>query len=167
MKMNRDDRDRMNADVLKEVTGNSSDSRFPLNQAVTVLKQKNRDQSAEFIASKDAMLSGLLDLFEATSISSTVAIKLLGGVSSDNSGIRDLLVDLWTRAEAGRSLIFDAQNVFEGEEKRDRIADICETARVLAPEAIAVAMQLSVPVEQYIEFAEGVLALTKGTPAVT
>jgi hypothetical protein len=85
-----------------------------------------------------------------------------GGVSSDNSGIRELLVDLWSRAEAARSLIFDVQDVFEGEDKRVRLADICETARVLAPEAIAVAMQLSVPVEEYIEFAEGILARTKG-----
>jgi hypothetical protein len=160
MKMNREERDRLNAEVIRELAANSAGSRFPLNQAVSALKLRSKDQS--LIAGDDAMSSGLLDLFEATSISATAAINAHGGVSSDNSGIRELLVDLWSRAEAARSLIFDVQDVFEGEDKRVRLADICETARVLAPEAIAVAMQLSVPVEEYIEFAEGILARTKG-----
>ena len=156
MKLNRDERDRLNAEVLRELAANSAGSRFPLNQSVSALKLKSKVQSAT--VGDDAMIRGLLELFEVTSISATAAIKVLEGGASDNSGIRDLLVDLWSRAEAGRGLIFDVQSVFEGEDKRVRLADICETARVLAPEAIAVAMQLSVPVEEYVEFAEGVLA---------
>ena len=163
MKMDREERDRLNAEVLGEVTAMPSYSRFPLNQSVSALKIKNKDRSAmEEDRGADAMLRGLLDLFEVTSISAIAAIRMLGAAPSDNSGTRDLLVDLWSRAEAGRSLIFDVQNVYEGEERRGRLADICETARVLAPEAIAVAMQLSVPVEQYVEFVEGILARTKG-----
>jgi|GEM_PF-3269867 len=163
MKMNREERDRLNTEVLGEVTATSLGSRFPLNQSVSALKIKNKDQPVTAGEESNAMLHGLLDLFEVTSISATAAIRMIGAAPSDNSGTRDLLVDLWSRAEAGRSLIFDVQNVYEGEERRSRLADICETARVLAPEAIAVAMQLSVPVEQYIEFAEGVLARTKGS----
>ena len=99
----------------------------------------------------------ILDLFEVTSVSAAVAIKRLGSSAADTSGIRDALVDLWARAEAARSLVFDVLGVWTGEERECRVVDIWETARLLAPDAIATAMRLSEPVSQYVEFASKVI----------
>jgi alkylation response protein AidB-like acyl-CoA dehydrogenase len=99
----------------------------------------------------------VLDLFEVTSVSAALAIKRLGGRADDMSGIRDALVDLWGRAEAARSLLFDVDAVWTGVERDARQGDLCETARLLAPDAIAIAMRLSEPVSQYVEFASKVV----------
>jgi hypothetical protein len=98
-------------------------------------------------------------LLDATSVSAGLAIKKITKLGDDSSGIRDSLVDLWGRTEAARCLIFDVESVFGGSEAESRIADLWETARLLAPDAIAIAMRLSEPVEQYVAFAAEVFSL--------
>lgn len=157
MSINREGRDQLIAKVISDLRAVAVSSRFPLNEAVSILSAKSAAEIAKGGTPEELLLMGLLDLFEVTSISAAQAIKSLHNITNDDSGVRDLLVDLWSRAEAGRSLVFDVQGVFSGEDKAQRLADISETARVLAPETIAVAMHLSVPVDKYVEFAEGVL----------
>lgn len=129
-------------------------SRFPLDSAV----QRIQHQALSVVVgdSKSA-LSDLLNLFEATSVSAALAIKRLTSAANDTSGIRDALVDLWSRAEAARSLLFDMSEVWVGDERTEREGDLWETAKLLAPDAIAIAMRLSEPVSQYVEFASKVI----------
>jgi hypothetical protein len=128
-------------------------SRFPLDAAVECIRriQQQRGPAGQ------QRLGSLLNLFEATSVSAALAIKRLGGKADDISGIRDALVDLWARAEAARSLVFDVDTVWSGAERNVRQGDLWETARLLAPDAIAIAMRLSEPVSQYVEFASKVI----------
>lgn len=136
---------------LESVTGSS---RFPLDSGVKTLQQL----ASSFSYPLDEPLMDLLGLFDVTSVSAAVAIKRLGGLAAgDTSGIRDALVDLWGRAEAARSLLFDVLTVHSGSSRAERMADLWETARLLAPDAIATAMRLSEPVSQYIEFASKVI----------
>jgi len=136
--------------LREELEGLVPNSRFPLDAAVGCMQQKRGVQQ------RPEDLLELLELFEVTSVSAAVAIKRLGGVADDLSGIRDALVDLWGRAEAARSLLFDLYSLWTGVERDARKGDLWETARLLAPEAIAIAMRLSEPVSQYVEFASKV-----------
>jgi len=150
---------REESDVLKgalrgELESVTASSRFPLDSGVKKFQQlPNRSSHVG-----DEALMGLLGLLDVTSVSAGVAIKRLGGLApGDTSGIRDALVDLWGRAEAARSLLFDVLAVHTGSARDDRVADLWETARLLAPDAIATAMRLSEPVSQYVEFASKVI----------
>jgi hypothetical protein len=133
-------------------------SGFPLDQAVVKVVAQRADREKAFSASKPKSLSALLMLLDATSVSAGLAIKKIAKLGDDSSGIRDSLVDLWGRAEAARCLLFDVHDVFAGSEAESRIADLWETARLLAPDAIAIAMRLSEPVEQYVAFAAEVFS---------
>jgi hypothetical protein len=53
--------------------------------------------------------------------------------------------------------LFDVDAVWTGAEHDLRQSDLWETARLLAPDAIAIAMRLSEPVSQYVEFASKVI----------
>lgn len=145
--MARTERDVGMSSLRAELERLVSTSRFPLDAAVGFIEQRRGVQQ---------QLGDLLDLFEVTSVSAALAIKRLGGMADDPSGIRDALVDLWVRAEAARSLFFDLKSVWTDVEDDDRRQDLCETARLLAPDAIAIAMRLSEPVSQYVEFASKV-----------
>lgn len=127
---------------------------FPLDKAVEYFQSRalsaaERDCPIELVQ--------LLDLFEVTSVSAAVAIKRHGSSGADVSGIRDALVELWTRAEAARSLVFDVLAIWKGRERGIRKEDLVETARLLAPDAIAIAMRLREPVSQYVEFTSKVV----------
>jgi hypothetical protein len=106
-----------------------------------------------------ADLAQILVLLDITSTGASLAIKQLGKVGDDTTGIRDALVDLWGRCEAARCLWFDTQQLFTGEEAKSRIEDLWETAKLVPPDAIAIAMRLSETVAQYVEFASKVIAL--------
>ena len=150
----RDSRDAGVAALRQELDAHVAASRFPLDGAV----QRIRAGCAiSEIALPAHDIASLLDLFEVTSVSAALAIKRLGTSANDTSGIRDALVDLWGRAEAARSLLFDVLTVWQGSERAERVADLRETARLLAPDAIAIAMRLSEPVSQYVEFASKVI----------
>jgi hypothetical protein len=148
--MARANRDAGMSSLREEVEMVVPTSRFPLDAAVRCMQQKRGSVEPQ-------RLGNVLDLFEATSVSAAIAIKRLGGTADDLSGIRDALVDLWGRAEAARSLLFDVEAVWTGVERDARQGDIWETARLLAPDAIAIAMRLSEPVSQYVEFASEVI----------
>ncbi len=144
---------------LQRAVGASKGAAFlPLDVAVRMATQQTARGSMrerEF----EKGWSDLLTLLDVTSVSAGLAIKQLATRGDDSTGIRDALVDLWGRAEAARCLWLDAQDMFEGAEARERIADLWETARLLAPDAIAVAMRLSEPVAQYVEFASKVVTV--------
>ncbi|MFN4896259.1 MAG: hypothetical protein ACK5GN_13470 [Pseudomonadota bacterium] len=152
--MLREERDVFISTLRGQLETSYPSARFPLDVAVAQIgklkRAENQDQAAHF--------SDLLDLFEVTSVSAALAIKRLGIAANDTSGIRDALVELWGRAEAARSLLFDVLAVWTSTERRERQEDLWETARLLAPEAIAIAMRLSEPVSQYVEFASKVIS---------
>lgn len=148
--MARDERDAVMCSLREELESVEPPARFPLDVAVRCMQQRQG-------VVRPQQLGDVLDLFEVTSVSAAIAIKRLGGTTDDQSGIRDALVDLWARAEAARSLIFDVDAVWTGAEREARQGDILETARLLAPDAIAIAMRLSEPVSQYVEFASEVI----------
>jgi hypothetical protein len=105
-----------------------------------------------------AGLPELLTLIDVTAISAGRAIKRLAASGDDTTGVRDALVDLWGRAEAARCLLIDSQGLFSGQEAAERVMDLWESAQLLAPDAIAIAMRLSEPVGQYVDFASKVMA---------
>lgn len=145
----REYRDELVATLRRQLEVSASASRFPLDHAVRHIQQ-HRSAADDSIAQQH--LLDVLNLFEVTSVSASLAIKGLGSSANDTSGIRDALVDLWARAEAARSLLFDVLTVWAGHDRDERALDLWETARLLAPDAIAIAMRLSEPVSQYVEF---------------
>jgi hypothetical protein len=138
----------------------ANSSRFPLDASVQSVSGQHGDRQR--MTGQGSPLSEglvrLLMLLDATSVSASLAIKNLGRSGDDSSGIRDALVDLWGRSEAARCLLIDSQGVFSGAEATNRVHDLWETARLLAPDAIAIAMRLSEPVEHYVEFATKVVS---------
>jgi hypothetical protein len=151
----RECRDELVATLRQQLEMLEGTSRFPLDRAVQHI-QRQRSPVDDAIAQQH--LLDVLNLFEVTSVSAALAIKGLGSSINDTSGIRDALVDLWGRTEAARSLLFDVLSVWAGDERNERTLDIWETARLLAPDAIAIAMRLSEPVSQYVEFASKVIS---------
>lgn len=150
----RQERDAVMSTLRRELEAAQPTSRFPLDSAVVGMRKHQR---SERMSRALGNLADALDLFEVTSVSAALAIKDLGSVANDTSGIRDALVDLWGRAEAARSLLFDVEAVWTGSARGERELDLWETARLLAPDAIAIAMRLSEPVSQYVEFASKVI----------
>jgi len=155
----RDQRDNVLTKLREDLEASAADSRLPLDSAVAATLRMREQVRVDGTASSDesGAVAQLLDLFEVTSVSAALAIKHAGVSASDTTGTRDALVDLWGRSEAARSLAFDALTVWTGQERQDREADLWETARLLAPDAIAIAMGLSEPVSQYVEFASKVI----------
>jgi hypothetical protein len=157
--MDRTEFDRM-AHELRDALRSAPDGhRFPLNAAVTgVLTQvaaRKAAAAAKPEVSDDAL--GLLAIFDATAVSAAVALKQISETHDDRTGLTTALVDLWGQAEAARCLWFDKYRVFTGEDSQLREEALKETARLLAPEAIALAMRLQEPVAQYVEFVSKVV----------
>jgi hypothetical protein len=144
------------SNLRNELAGGASS--FPLDQAVTKVVAQRSDRDKVASSSRVQNLGQLLMLLDATSVSAALAIKKLTKLGDDSSGIRDALVDLWGRSEAARCLLFDVQLTFAGSEAESRISDLWETARLLAPDAIAIAMRLSEPVDGYVSFAAQVFS---------
>jgi hypothetical protein len=93
-----------------------------------------------------------------TSVSTARAIKAIATSGDDRSGVRDALVDIWGRCEAARSLWIDTLLAEkQGTDYDERVADLWETARLTAPEAIATALRLGEPVNGYVEFTSRIL----------
>lgn len=150
-------------ELQRAVTSSAARSIFPLDAAVQMaLQQKNREQLKKTEAQPSWV--DLLALLDVTSVSAAAAIKQLASSGDDATGIRDALVDLWGRAESARCLWLDSTTTFTGTESAERVSDVWETARLLAPDAIAVAMRLSEPVAQYVEFASKVVSVAVTTP---
>jgi len=133
-------------------------SRFPLDTVLGHAQQQLASRKGLVSLQASAGLPELLMLIDVTAISAARAIKRVAASGDDTTGVRDALVDLWGRAEASRCLLIDCQGLFSGEERAQRLTDLWESARLLAPDAIAIAMRLSEPVSQYVEFASKVMA---------
>lgn len=129
---------------------------FPLDIILDCAREQQQQRVQIAGGATSPLVVDLLVLLDVTSVSASRAIRSLAARADDASGIRDALVDLWGRAEAARCLLIDAQTVFSQEQASQRMNDLWETARLLAPEAIAIAMRLSEPVIQYVEFASKV-----------
>jgi hypothetical protein len=103
-------------------------------------------------------------LFEVISLSAAHGTKLVAAAGGDVAGHTDSLVDLWIRAEAARSLIFDLSEVGRGADYSVRQGDIVETGRALVAEAIALAMRFSDPVDKFVEFSGDALMSINSSP---
>jgi hypothetical protein len=132
-------------------------SRFPLDAVLSRALGQDAARKGLVNAQTAPGLSELLMLIDVTAVSAARAIKRLAASGDDTTGVRDALVDLWGRAEAARCLLVDSQSLFSGAEATERIIDLWETGRLLAPDAIAIAMRLSEPVGQYVDFASKVM----------
>jgi hypothetical protein len=157
--MNRAQFDQIEAELRAQVEQAGGQSRFPLDTVLAGALQQTAVRRSLVFSQATPALADLLALLDVTAISAARAIKSLAASGDDATGVRDALVDLWGRAEAARCLLIDSQGVFSGDEAAGRIMDLWETARLLAPDAIAIAMRLSEPVSQYVEFASKVMAL--------
>lgn len=133
-------------------------TRFPLDAVLAGAAQQSALRKSLVGSKANPAFAELLALLDVTAVSAARAIKRLAASGDDATGVRDALVDLWGRAEAARCLLIDSLGVFSGDEATSRIMDLWETARLLAPDAIAIAMRLSEPVSQYVEFASKVMA---------
>jgi len=135
---------------------------FPLDAAVRVAQAQERTRrdlisgasGARGVTEDDLHV---LAMFDITSASAAIAIRKLAADDAESAGITTALVDLWGRSEAGRCLWFDAHSLFSGDEAAERSRAAKESARLLAPEAIAIAFRLSTPVVQYVEFVSKVI----------
>ena len=139
---------------------------FPLDGAVRFIEQE-RGARVDLCASvqqevqrEDSPMLALLELIDATSLSAACAIKKLGALGEDDSsGVKTALIDLWGRAEASRCLWFDIQQgASGGSDSLVRLEDLWESARLLAPEALEIAMRLGSSAGQYVEFATKTLS---------
>jgi hypothetical protein len=152
--------DRLLDEVKNSVCSAHDLHRFPLNAAVACVVLQ-RDARKAAVLCKPEISEGslaLLDLFDATSVSAGLAIKSVSQTHDDTTGLTTALVDLWGQAEAARCLWFDHFCLFTGEELRLRGGALQETARLLAPEAISLAIRLQEPVGQYVEFVPKVVS---------
>lgn len=130
---------------------------FPLEGALeAAIGRKSVTQAAigSIAASSDrkAQALDLLMLLDSTSVGASLAVKRVAQRGDDVSGITTALVDLWGQAEAARSLWFDLYVRFAADAEAGREPALLETARLLGPRAVSIAMQLHEPVAQYIEF---------------
>lgn len=157
--MNRDEFDKLHSDLRASVSGATSEHAFPLNAAVEAVLAQHQSRLAATGSRKDASEQDLrlLELFDVTSISAGLAIHALSKKGDDASGISTALVDLWTQSEAARCLWFDRFVVASEAEIAARAEALRETAKLLAPEAIAVAIRMREPVAQYVEFVSKVV----------
>jgi len=154
--MNREKLDSLLSELKNSVERSSEGHLFPLNAAVvSVSAQRDvRRSMDDKIPDKELDLLALLD---ATSVSASLAVKNVSRAHSDTTGMTTALVDLWGQAEAARCLWLDQHTLFSGEAARERGEALRETARLLAPEAISLAIRLGEPVVQYVEFVSKVV----------
>lgn len=129
-------------------------TRLPLNRALEIAQA---DPKGEYDSIDDRKLACLLTLFEVTALSAASGISGLANAGGDTSGLSDALVDLWVRSEAARSLIFDLKDGGVGEGYAERLEDLFESARIIVPEAIALAMRVAEPVDSFVMFSGTVL----------
>ena len=149
--MDREKLDSLLSELKKSVESSSAGHLFPLNAAVVgVATQRDARRSLDARISEREL--DLLALFDVTSVSASLAVKSVSRTHSDTTGITTALVDLWGQAEAARCLWLDQHSLFSGEAAKARGEALQETARLLAPEAISLAIRLGEPVVQYVEF---------------
>jgi hypothetical protein len=155
--MDREQFDRLQSELKSSVSGVAHGHAFPLNAAVEAIVAQHGarfEMTRSRIHERD---SRLLELFDITSVSASLAIRALAKRSDDTSAISTALVDLWTQSEAARCLWFER---FAGNGQAEVGAKeeaLHETAKLLAPEAIAVAIRMREPVAQYVEFVSKVV----------
>ncbi len=159
----RGDMERAQCDlVVEELRGHAEKagelSRFPLDVVLGHALKQGASRKGLVKSQAEPGLSDLLTLIDVTAVGAARAIKRIAASGDDSTGVRDALVDLWGRAEAARCLLVDSQGLFSGSEAAERVMDLWETGRLLAPDAIAIAMRLSEPVGQYVDFASKVMA---------
>lgn len=157
--MNREALDKLQGELKASVDVATSAHVFPLNAAVhaTLAQHQARVDAARArpdVADQDLRL---LELFDITSVSAALAIRALSKRGDDASGIATALVDLWTQSEAARCLWFDRFSATSADDSRAKGEAIRETAKLLAPEAIAVAIRMRESAAQYVEFVSKVV----------
>jgi len=157
--MNREALDKLQGELKASVDVATSAHVFPLNAAVhaTLAQHQARVDAARArpdVADQDLRL---LELFDITSVSAALAIRALSKRGDDASGIATALVDLWTQSEAARCLWFDRFSSTSADDSRAKGEAIRETAKLLAPEAIAVAIRMRESATQYVEFVSKVV----------
>lgn len=158
--MDRDEFDRLR-DELKTTVGNVAEvCAFPLNAAVEAVVAQHERRLAATLARADVQERDLrlLEFFDITSIGATLAIRGLSKKNDDSSDISTALVDVWTQSEAARCLWFD-RFARKGEaEVGDNAQALEETAKLLASEAIGVAIRMRESVVQFVEFVAKVVS---------
>jgi hypothetical protein len=148
---------RWRIELERSLTGiaiSSGVNRLPLNRALEIAQGELK---GEYASGEDRKLANLLTLFEVTAVSAASGISGLANAGVDTTGFRDALVDLWVRSEAARSLLFDLKEGCSGEGYAERLEDLFESARVIVPEAIALAMRVAEPVDSFVGFSSEVL----------
>ena len=154
--MNRDNFDLLLKELHAAVVA-STVLLFPLDEA---LKQA-RAQDATRVALKEKLCAAIpgcradmemLVLFDSTSVGAAIAVKRISAQGKDQIGITTALADLWGQAEAARSLWYEHFVQFPSDLGASRGEALLETARLLGPSAVAIAIQISEPVVQYVEF---------------
>jgi hypothetical protein len=157
--MDREQFDRLQSELKVRVGGLAHDRAFPLNAAVEAIVAQHQarfEMTRSRIQEQDLRL---LELFDITSVSATFAIRAFSKKGDDTSGISGALVDLWTQSEAARCLWFDCFASSGQAKVGVEVEALRETAKLLAPEAIAVAIRMQEPVSQYVEFVSKVLVV--------
>jgi len=157
--MNREALDRLQGELKASVDGASSAHVFPLNAAVhaALAQHQARVDAARARPDMAEQDLRLLELFDITSVSAALAIRSLSKRGDDASGVATALVDLWTQAEAARCLWFDRFSSTSADDSRAKGEALRETAKLVAPEAIAVAIRMRESVAQYVEFVSKVV----------
>lgn len=157
--MDREEFDRLQDELKTTLGGVTSDHAFPLNAAVEAMlaQHEKRLKATRERADVHEQDLRLLGFFDITSVSATVAIRALSKRNDDTSGISTALVDLWTQSQAARCLWFERFASGGGAEADGKVEALEETAKLLASEAIAVAIRMRQPVTQYVEFASKVV----------
>lgn len=141
----------------------SSTSIFPLEQALSYAKQAQQERvalitTAGVAPEKVEAAANLLALLHSTTVGATLAVKRVSERKVDVAGISTALVDLWGMAEAGMALWYDTFVQFSADTEAGREVALRETVRLLAPEAVSIAIQLHEPIPQYVEFASKIAA---------
>lgn len=144
-------------DELRSAVESATAGVFPLEGALAAaISRKGAVQAAisGIVASDDRKSQALelLTLLDSTSVGASLAVKRVSQRGDDVAGITTALVDLWGQAEAARSLWFDLYVLYSSDIETGREPALLETARLLGPRAVSIAMQLHEPVAQYIEF---------------
>ena len=157
--MDRHEFDRLQDELKATIGGVTSDHAFPLNAAVEAMlaqhdKRLKATRERADVHERDLRLLGF---FDVTSVSATAAIRVLSKKNDDTSGISTALVDLWTQSQAARCLWFERFAGGGGAEVDGKVEALEETAKLLASEAIAVAIRMRQPVTQYVEFVSKVV----------
>ncbi len=157
--MDREALDKLQSELKTGVSSAPGGNAFPLNAAVEAVIAQHQGRIAATKASAGVSEQDLrlLELFDITSVSAALAIRALSKRTEDTSGISTALVDLWTQSEAARCLWFDRFGSTSAEEVGVKVEALTETAKLLAPEAIAVAIRMREPVAQYVEFVSKVV----------